>query len=269
MRNFKAFAIALVLCVTFAIPPTKLAYSDSCQGIAEKNTPAVVFGDVDDGTPREDKPEVVIEAPSKVKVGEMIVIDVTKSHGEGFDMKVIPEPPQVRVFEDGKVICAATGSKSTEYLFIISCALNGKSDVKTHVVKVQGVEPVIPDRPGMDIPKKVLSWCEGIDSPTARDDALKLAQSFASIATVIESGAFADPDEIVAATKTSNRDALGDNLEHWVPLLDGLMVELKAMADAGMLPDPQSHGKVWTDVATGLRTYAAQLTPVGEDVTEQ
>ena len=264
MRNFKSLIAALFLSVALIVPQTT-AFSDSSKGIANDYTPAVVFGDEDDGTPREDKPEVVIEAPSKVKVGEMIVVDVSKSQGEGFDMKIIPEPPQIRVFEDGKVVCTATGSKATEYLFIISCALNGQSDVKTHVVKVVGVEPVVPDQPGKNIPEKVLGWCEGVESPTTRDDAMKLAQSFASIATVIESGAFADPGEIVAATKTSNRDALGDNLQYWVPLLDGMMVELKAMADAGMLPDAQSHAPVWEDVAKGLRTFAAQLTPAGGD----
>lgn len=264
MRPFRSLAYALMICFAVLFPAT--AFTDSVAGIAAQNTPEVVFGDVDDGTPREDKPEVVIEAPASVKVGEMIVIDVSKSQGEGFDMKIIPEPSQVRVFEGGKVICTSTGNQSTEYLFIISCALGGKSDVKTKVVKVVGAEPVVPDQPGKNIPAKVLAWCDSVASPTARDDAIKLAQSFASLATVIKSGAFADPGEIVAATKTSNRDALGDNLQHWVPLLDGLMVELKAMADAGMLPDATSHAGVWEDVAKGLRQYAAKLTPAGEDV---
>jgi hypothetical protein len=206
-----------------------------------------------------DKPEVVIEAPAKVKVGDMIVIDLSGSIGGGFDVIVMPELPSARLFDDGKVIVSGTGYKTQEYLVIVSCALDGASDVKTHVIKVVGTQPAVPDNPGRDIPSKVLSWCDGVDSPTPRDDALKLAQSFASLATVIENDTFADTREVIAATKTSNRDALGTNLEYWVPLLDGLMGELKAMAAAGMLPDAQAHGPVWRAVSEGLKAYAEQL----------
>jgi len=212
-----------------------------------------------DDSPRSDQPEVVIEAPSTVKVGDMIVIDVSKSIGEGFDLIIRPQPPQVRVFNDGKVVVTATGPKTTEYLIIVSCALNGKSDVKVQVVRVIGPQPFKPVDPGENIAEKVLSWCETVNSPTPRDDALKLAQSFSSLATVINSNTFNAPIEIVAATKTSNRDALGSNLEYWVPLLDGLMNELKAMSSAGKLPDALSHGPVWRAVSEGLKAYAEKL----------
>ena len=225
-----------------------------------RHVAVVVFGDDEDGMPRVDKPEVVIEAPSSVKVGDMIVVDLSKSVGGGFDLVIIPEPPQVRVFNDGKVIVTASGYESTEYLFIASCALNGESDVKTHTVKVVGQKPAKPSDPGENLVEKVLSWCELVDSPTPRDDALKLAQSFSSLATVINNGTFSTAGEIVAATKTSNRDALGSNLKYWVPLLDGLMNELRAMSTVGMLPDPMAHGPVWMAVSEGLEEYAKQLT---------
>jgi hypothetical protein len=212
-----------------------------------------------DDSGREDKPEVVIEAPTTVKVGDMIVIDLSKSLGGGFDMIVKPTLPSARVFDEGKVIVSGTGYKTQEYLVIVSCALNGQSDVKTHTIRVIGPQPMTPVNPGENIAGKVSDWCEAVDSPTPRDDALKLAQSFASLASVIENNTFETPREIITATKTSNRDALGTNLDHWIPLLDGLMNELKAMEAAGMLPDAQAHGPVWRAVSEGLTAYAAQL----------
>jgi hypothetical protein len=131
--------------------------------------------------------------------------------------------------------------------------------VKTHVVKVELDVPPVPDQPGEGLAEKVVTWCAGIESPTKRDDAMKLAQSFASLAVVIEGGAFDTPTEIVVATKTASRDALGDNLEAWVPLLDGLTTELKAMAQAGMLQSTESHAPVWSAVAEGLSKYAESL----------
>jgi hypothetical protein len=222
---------------------------------APDNLPAVVLNDEDDP----EAPCVVLVAPKVVKVGDMIVVDVSDSVGGGFDWEIVPDLPDARIFNDGRTMCAATGPIATEYLIIVGCASNGKSDVKTHVVKVIGNGPIVPDQPGVNVPNKVLDWCEGIESPTQRDDALKLSQAFASLATVIEGGAFENPAELVVATKAATKEALGDNLQHWIPLLDGLMRELKAMAQAGMLQDIEAHAPVWKAVAEGLNDYAQQL----------
>ena len=253
MKSLRASIISLVVIASlFCVSHGPTTHADDHLTV-HGQLPAI--GQVDESGPR-----VVIEAPTSVKVGDMIIVDLSKSVGEGFDMIIKPTPPQVRVFDNGKVVVTATGYKTTEYTFIVSCALDNKSDVEIHSIKVIGPQPVIPVNPGEDIPRKVLSWCEGVESPTLRDDALKLAQSFASLATVIENGTFQEPGEIVAATKQSNRDALGTNLEYWVPLAEGLMNELKAMAKLGMLPDAEAHGPVWRAVSEGLKAYADELT---------
>ncbi len=248
-----SYALILMLILSVMSAPTQHA---SAQFTANGKLNHVAG---QDDTPNVEKPEVVIEAPKSVKVGDMIVIDLSKSIGTGFDMIIIPEPPQVKVFDDGKVVVTATGYKTTEFLVIVACALDGKSDVKTQTIKVVGPQPVVPVNPGENMLGKVQEWCAGVTSPTQRDDAIKLSQSFASLASVIENGTFQTPAEIIAATKTSNRDALGANLEHWIPLLDGLMNELKAMSKAGMLPDAKSHGPVWRSVSEGLKAYAEKL----------
>lgn len=219
-----------------------------------------VYGDEDDGTPRQDKAEVNIKAPDKVKVGDMIIIDLSESLGGGFDYEVEPTPPGLRTFDDGKVIVCGTGDKNVTYTFMISCALGGDSDIAVHKVKVTGAKaPGPPADPGENIVEKVKDWASDVDSPTKRDDAIKLAQSFASVAIVIEQDQFSSPAELVQATATSNRDALGENLSHWTPLLDSLMQELKAAAQIGKLQDVKDHARIWKDVAKGLREYATTL----------
>lgn len=233
-----------------------------------KTTPlAEVFGqaispvhaDAEDET-RADQAEVNIKAPDRVKVGDMIVVDLSDSLGDGFDYEVEPTPPGLRTFNNGQIIVCGTGGKNVTYTFMVSCALGGDSDIAVHKVIVEGEKvPTPPSDPGDNLVKKVKAWASDVYSPTKRDDALALSQSFASIAIIIDSGTFSTNSELVAATAASNRDALGHNLDKWTPVLNSLMSELKAMAQLGKLPDVQSHSKVWKDVARGLKEYANTL----------
>jgi len=169
-------------------------------------------------------------------------------------------PPGLRTFDNGKIIVCGTGDKNVTYTFMVSCALGDDSDIAVHKVRVYGAEESgpVPD-PGQNIIQKVKDWAAEVDSPSKRDDALKLSQSFTSIAAIIEQDTFDTAAELVRATATSNRDALDANLEHWALLLNELMKELKAMASTGQLPDVRSHAKVWREVAQGLQEYAKTL----------
>lgn len=202
-------------------------------------------------------PKVIIDAPDKVDIGDVIVVDLSGSIGGGFDFQVIPQPKQVLVDSNGKRIYCSTGKVATEYRFIVSCAVGDKSDVETKVVTVAG-PPEQPSEPGDNFVAKVSGWIDLVESPEIRDDALKLSQSFSSVATLIESGMFQETSEIIEATAKSNQDALGSNLENWVPFLDALMVELTAMDVNGKLPTVESHAKVWRNVAAALKQFAAE-----------
>jgi hypothetical protein len=214
----------------------------------------------DDEISREDKAEVNINAPNKVKVGDLIVIDLSESLGGGFDYEVEPSPPGLRTFDNGKVLVCGTGDKNVTYTFMVSCALNGDSDIAVHKVKVTGAtvpEPL--SNPGENIQAKVQDWAEDVESPDKRDDAIKLAQSFASVAVIIEQDTFVRTADLVQATATSNRDALNGNLDYWTPFLEALMAELKAAAQLGKLSEVKDHAPIWKDVAAGLREYAKTL----------
>ena len=98
-----------------------------------------------------------------------------------------------------------------------------------------------------------------VESDTKRDDCLKLAQSFASVAMVMDGGTLTTPGDIVRATVKSNQEALGDKLEAWLPFREGLATELKALAAKNELSDTASHIKVWKIIANSLRDYADTL----------
>lgn len=222
---------------------------------AANNTLDTVFAKAENG------PKVVVNATTNVKVGDMIIVDASNSVGTGFNIQVIPEPPQLRVFNEGKIVCAGSGDKGITYLFIVSCTKDDKTDIQTFQVRVIGdpEQPDKPDKPGENLAAKVAQWCELVNSPTKREDALKLAQSFATISKVIEKGSFATLDDMMEITAKSNNEALGQNLQYWKPMLDSLINELKAMQQVGLLPDARAHAIAWQQISQGLQTYVATL----------
>lgn len=196
---------------------------------------------------------VVIKAPESVQAGELVQISVAESNADSFSWKIEPHTKNFQVVDGGRRAFFSHGS-SGEFLIIVAGAKGGTSDVKTIRIKIIG--PDVPPNP-TDIASKVPSWCEKVQSPTKRDDALKLAQSFSSVAAVIKPTM--TPGEVVEATKKSNQDALGANVKHWEPFLIALQTELKAQATAGTLSDTESHTKAWRAIAEGLNRYAATL----------
>jgi hypothetical protein len=198
---------------------------------------------------------VIIKAPTSVPAGTLVVLDVSGSNATNFAWKVVPETPNFMVIDGGKrAVFSGTGG---EYLFIVCGGKGDTVDIKTHSIVVDG--PIVPPGPPSpaDIAAKVAKWCEPVDSPTKRDDALKLAQSFSSVAAVISP--VMTPADIVDATRKSNQDALGSNVERWEPFLRSLQAELKSQAEAGLLPDTEAHAVAWRSVADGLKQYADKL----------
>jgi hypothetical protein len=97
-------------------------------------------------------------------------------------------------------------------------------------------------------------WCSL--TVRAESETRKLADSFDAVAAAISSRVYTTPEEIIKATGEANRQALGDSLEAWKPVLLSLQNEFKARANAGTLASPEQHAEMWREVATGLRAYA-------------
>lgn len=199
---------------------------------------------------------VKIDGPIVAKAGQLIVLDVSKSNATSFTWVVEPPTANFLVIDGGKRAVFSHGSPG-EFLFIVAGAKDGEVGVTTHRIKVEGGQPPFPNVDG--IAAKIPLWCESVVSDNKKDEALKLAQSFASVASIVDSGVVMTPEDVVLSTKNANRDALGENINKWVPLLEALQGELKSMSAAGTLSDTASHAKVWRDIAEGLRQYANTL----------
>lgn len=248
--GFTVFAILIVwVSCVLCIQPSSGAGAVQIQAIT-----------TDDGGERGDQAEVNIKAPTNVKVGDVIYIDLSESLGNGFDFEVEPVPPGLRTFSDGNMIVCGTGDKNVTYTFMISCALEGDSDIAIHKIKVTGAveEVIIPVNPGENLIEKVKEWASYVDSPS-KNETLMLATSFEASAGLIKDGTLTSRDSVIKVTAASNRNAVGDNIENWSPFLNSLSVELKAMAMDDQLLDVESHISVWLDISQGLKEYASTL----------
>lgn len=196
-------------------------------------------------------PKVVITAPSKVAIGEMIVVDVSKSTGSGFTFIVQPTP--ARIFEDssGKTITFGTGTDIKEFLLIVSCAKGDESDCKTQKIKVRGVGGLTSQPLGEIIKELAVD----VQSPDVRGDALKLSQSFSTMALDQD---VKDVPALLKKTGTSNRDALNGHFEAWSEVRRNITAYLKELAKEGKLKgtDLETHRTIWKGIAKALAEFA-------------
>jgi hypothetical protein len=199
-----------------------------------------------------DAVSVIVKAPTKANVGKLILLDVSESNAVAFTWKVIPETDNFVVDDDGKR-AFFSAEAAGEYTFVIAGAKDNEGDIAIHKITIGGG----PAAPTDGLADKIKGWSDPVKSPTKRDDALKLSQSFASVSAIVQPTM--KPADILEATKKSNRDALGDNMTLWTPFFESLQKELQARAAAGKLTDADSHAKAWREIADGLRKYAESM----------
>ena len=209
-----------------------------------------------------DVAEVVMRAQEAAEVGELVRLDLTGSVAQSFKWLMVPATVDFEAYNNGKN-AHFSARKAGSYMFIVACAYEGTVDVVIHTVVVTGA--TAPDGatypeialPQVDAPlgEWVTYWCATNRRP--REEAKRLAASFENVATQIAAGVIQDPSEIIAATATANRAALGDSLTSWMPVLEQLQARMKEQADAGNLTTADEHRATWLMISKGLREYVA------------
>lgn len=246
----KRTILALVFCFllgSLTVPTSNLA---ALNLVANQNTTQAITQDPVE--PESDDAKIVIDAPSKVKAGDLVVLSVEGSKAASFKWIVKPSTNNFLVIDGGKRAVFSSGIAG-KFSFVIACANGDTVDVLIHEIIVTGNNVSNP------LSGKIAMWCETIQSTEKKTEALLLAQSFNSVASIMATDNLVTPKQIAEATKESNRLALGENLTKWNSFRDALAFELKAMLDGGKLSTPAEHIVVWKQIAEGLKEYAGSL----------
>ncbi|RLB77207.1 MAG: hypothetical protein DRH24_16625 [Deltaproteobacteria bacterium] len=198
-----------------------------------------------DDTPAPAEAKVVLSAPAAAKIGELVRLDASKSVADSFKWIVIPESSDFLVY-DGGARAVFSARVAGKYRFVLAVAKGGSVDVITYVVTVGKA----PERPqSNDLRAWIPYWRYQLNLP--HEQAAALAASFDRVASRYE--VLTKPQDWIKATAEANREALGDNIDQWVPLLDKIGAALRKMAENGQLKTPEQHRDVWKAIAEGLR----------------
>lgn len=215
-------------------PPTDIAPPGAVV-IPQPSTPA---------GPSENVAKIVLTTPPAAKVGELVRLDASKSNAASY--KWLAPTGDFEVIDGG---CKAVFSarEPGTYTFTLAVALDGTVDVVTFQIKVEGpLQPPQTDNLG----EWVTYWKASMDLP--KDKVEALAISFDRVA--LQMTTLAKPEVIIQETAKANREALGADLDKFVPLLQKIQTALQKMAQSGQLTTPEQHAVVWQDIARGLRS---------------
>lgn len=242
----KRFVFALMACFLIGGFPPIL---DLTASTTSQEQAVVAISQEPDNTAK-----LVVKGPTKVRIGDLVVISVEESRAASFKWIVLPSTDNFLVIDQGKRVVFSSGSEG-EFKFIVACSLGDTCDVAVHTVIVGGGKPTVINSFG----SKIAQWCELVESDTKRDEVLALSHSFSTVAIAVETGGNLTTEEIIQATYEANQEALGDKLEDWLPFREALANELFAMSQDGRLNDKESHVEVWKLIAKSLREYAETL----------
>ena len=185
--------------------------------------------------------KIVLDAPSKCRVGELVRLDVSESSAASFQWILVPDSVDFEVYDGGRKAVFSARSEGT-YQFIVACALKDTVDVVYHTIQVTGP---LPQPTSESLADWVPYWMDTMQLPADRVEALAL--SFERVASQAKD--LPEPTDWQRATAESNREALNGDLEAFKPLLIKIG---KACATRG-LKTPEQHAEVWLEIASGLR----------------
>lgn len=185
--------------------------------------------------------EVVV--PAECEVGELVRMEAKGDFG-GVVWKVMPETPDFEVIEMGRrAMFSARGPG--EYLVMVAAASGDEPFLHWQTLTVKG-EPV----PVSELTKKVREWLKLLPADVDKTKVSQVAAVFKKMAT-----SETEVEKMLEATALANSAVIGDDIDAWVPFLDGLGKELDAMVAAGELTTRDQYKATWLEIAAAMKGF--------------
>ncbi len=214
--------------------------------------------------------EVTLTGPDSVAVGKSAIVKLPLADaGKDFSWQVLP--PGINWI---------SGENRTDTYVVIldldkpAFVSFASFDNKQHAVKAISVDGSTPPGPGPEplppgpaplpdgkykLAAQARDWMSTVPADH-RAKAKDLANSFRGVASAIAAGTMKRPEDVLAATKASNNEALGGSMEAWKPWGAKLQAALEKADADGTLRTIDDYKVAWNEIATGLEA-AVTKTP--------
>ncbi len=206
--------------------------------------------------------KIILPEELEIEIGELGVLDATKSNGVSFIWHCIPEGLNVQVYANGRKLMFSS-SRVGRYTCIVSSAYNDDVDQKLVIVTVHpvGYDPDNPNpKPPTPVPdngtlaSKIPLWAVSVSSMGKVTEAKALAAAFDRVAVQIEAGTLVTADDVQDATRRATEGALGGAQAQWKSFLNNLQDYLKVEKRRGTLVTVEDHVRVWREISSALKT---------------
>ncbi len=205
--------------------------------------------------------KIILPDNIEIEVGELGILDATKSNGVSFIWHCIPEGLNVEVYNGGQKLVFSS-SRVGKYTCVVSSAYNDDVDQKLVVVTVHpiGYDPDNPTPTPTPTPddgtlaSKIVGWVNSVSSMNKVTEAHALAGAFNRVAVQIEAGTLTTADDVREATRTATQSALGGAQGQWRGFLANLQDYLKVEARRGTLVTVEDHVRIWRAISHALNT---------------
>jgi len=197
------------------------------------------------------KAVIILNKPDSYQIGELVILDASKSEADDLIWRILPETDNFRAV--GKTALFSS-TEPIDYTLVIVARKEKNIDCKIFTLKYGESKSKSKSKSvNTDFEIKVVSWLKDTDLIENKVEGRKLAQSFKSIANLIDSGIFETVDDIILATGRITSDALDDNLDAWRPFIR----EFENYLEANPPVSIKDHAPVWRNMAIVLEKIYA------------
>ena len=223
--------------------------------------------------------DVVVVKPETVRVGQLVILSLKITNdaspeaitGAQVEWKTNPETNNFLVIDDGQRAVVCFEKPGSTHRFAVAVHVDGILKLEFFDITVEGaaptpkpvdpvdpVDPVVPTPGDFDgLHAKVLASVASVSTNPV--DVQALASAFRTIALATDSGQYNTVGEMIIATSTATKKALGGNLNDWAVFRATLSTELQRLNREGKLVTVQHHSSAWKLIAKALTEHANSL----------
>lgn len=248
--NVFPLLVFVVLVVALAANVKKLYFSSSSD--REPQFLAMQVGPDASGL---DEPvaEIVMSAPDKVLVGDLVQVHASESTAKSFKWIItgVKEGNYVIVDNGQRAIIGANAEG--EISVTLAAAIADTVDLKAIVIEVVNPNKLLVVPEDSPLRDKIQVIIANINTADKADQQRALSQAFSNVASLIESGVLTDRQKVVDYTSQLTRAAVSANPTEWEPVLIAVEEHVAEVVRRNKLATVQDHVSVWREISNAIQ----------------